>query len=104
VKRFAGVVLGLGVIAAACALGRAEAGAPVDAATAGMVVLGALVVGGVWGARVARARRGWADYQYTRRQVPITRRAFTGQAKQVATFVLVLAVAVWFALYLAGQR
>ena len=60
-----------------------------------------ILIGGVTGAAYARARRGWTDYQTTKKSVPVLRRAawlfIRLAATKVGVVVLLLIGAVAYA-------
>lgn len=92
------VVLVCAAVVVACGLGRGRGDAEVYA----WVGLACLAVGAGVGAAYARARRGWVDYRVTRRQVPVLRRAFVGQAGRLLWWGLMVAALAWLAV--AGLR
>lgn len=60
-------------------------------------------VGTALGIAYARSRRGWADYRYTTRQVPILRRSFVNHAGRLLFLALLVLGAIAMAMGARGR-
>lgn len=68
------------------------------------VGLAALILGGRYGAAYARARRGWSDYRFVARQLPVSRRAAAGGILRAARWAALIALIVVAVAYGVGNR
>jgi hypothetical protein len=74
-----------------------------DIGGAGWVAVVCIGLGVGTGIAYARSRRGWADYRYTRRQVPILRRSFLGNAGRLLFWSLLVGGVLLIAMSARGR-
>lgn len=87
------------MVAVGCGLGAAvlRSGGPGEVSPGAWIGLAGLALGLGVGAAWARTRRGWDDWQYTRRQVPITRRIFLANLGTLIKWTAVVGILTWIA-------